>query len=319
MRILLAIDERNHPRVVAEYIAQRFGVAATRVDVVTVIPPIARPQARTGESAFVSHRLADELAQRRAKARIDACVEALSASPGAWTIRGSVERGDVAGTLIDACTRYASDVILLQSRARRGLLSRLRVASITRRVLAGAPCAVELLRPHATPARALHQVVIPVNLEEAGTAAIARIARQPWPAGTRLHLLGMLPVRAEETCVEANGLRVQAAMEAACRDQQRMRALLESACADLARTSSPAVEIDYDIAWGPAPDIVRDAAVRLRASMVVLGATSTPGLAGLLRGSGTTSLALSMPCPVLVLRGHAGQGRRIIDPGFAAG
>ena len=313
MRILLAVDERTDARIVSAYLVERFGGQPCTIDIVTVMPSATATATRPGDTrGVVSHQLPQERAQRRAQARVMAVTTELEERYGLSDIHATVEVGEPARVLLAACARLRSDVIVLESRRQHGLFSRLRLASTTRRILAAAPCAVELIKPHAATPRSLFNVLVPIAAEALPHFPLTQLAAWPWPDGTRLQLLALLPPNAEETRLEASAPRVYAAMEEARSARYRAERLLGSACDELRAALPHTVDLEHDVVRGQRRRAIFDAATRLRAALIVL-AHPHAGPDRLARTGRYHRARPARPCPALVLerrpRGCAGPDR----------
>lgn len=306
MRILLAVDTRNDPRMAAAYVAERFGSAPLEVDVLTVTADEARGGGHGQDATRDAAVVAAEVAER---------VREIGAVTHVAT---HVERGrDATAVIAAAAARLASDIVLVET-APRGLFARLRAASVSHGLLRRAPCAVELLKPYTAAPRSLFNVLVLIAGERLADYPLHRLAAWPWPAGTHLRLLAAMPPATSELPVEANVFRVFDSVAAGRAAASRAGAALRAMAEDLAAALDGRVEVDHGVLeTRSSAAVLREAEERYRASLIVTCAAAlagAPHAAGSAARGSAQGLALRIAtgarCPVLVMREDAAPARR---------
>jgi nucleotide-binding universal stress UspA family protein len=302
MKILLAVDEHNDPRAVSAYLVERFGHSDCEVEILTVVADQALDHHTANRDQIVSHDLQRERARRSAAGVVAAVAAELRERHALTAVRTHIEFGDPANCIVAGSARLHVDLLLLESRRRGGVLARLRLSSVTRRVLAAASCSVELIKPYGAIPRSLFNVLVPVSSTDPARFPLAFLPQVPWQAGTRITLLALLPPTHEEARLEQSAPRVLQTMQEARAARSRAEVMLADLCSALENKLGTAVEIECETTENKGRSGIIEAATRLRASLIVMSAPPTGAIAGLLTGSTATSVALRAPCSVLVAR-----------------
>jgi len=304
MKILLAIDERNDPRAVSAYLVERFGHGELEVEILTVVAEPALGAVAADPDQVVSHNLLRERARRNAVGVVSAVATELREKHALAEVRTHVEFGDPARCILTASERLQADLLLIESRQPSSVLSRLRLTSVTRRVIAAAPCSVELIKPYGAVPRSLFNVLVPVApTSDLTQFPMTFLTQLPWQQGTRIQLLALLPSAHEEDRLEQSAPRVLQIMQAARAARSRAEVVLGDIRSALENEFGAGIEIVYEATEANGRNGIIDAATQLRASLIVMSAEPTGSIAGLLAGSSTAmGVALSAPCSVLVAR-----------------
>jgi len=310
MKILLAIDEHNDSRTTSAYLAERFGHGELEVEILTVIAEPAPDTVSANPNQVVSHDLLRERARRGAVALVSAVATELRERHALAEVRTHVEFGDPARCILAVSERLQTDLLLLESRQPNNMLSRLRLNSVTRRVLAAAPCSVELIKPYGAVPRSLFNVLVPVApMTDLARFPLTFLTELPWQQGTRIQLLALLPPAHEEGCLEQSAPRVLQTMQEARAARSRAEVVLSDVCGALEKRLGAGIEIVCETTDANGRNGIIDAATRLRASLIVMSAEPTGSIAGLLAASTAMRVALRAPCSVLVARAP-GKGVR---------
>ncbi|MDY6949662.1 MAG: universal stress protein [Pseudomonadota bacterium] len=304
MKLLLAIDRDSDPRIVAAYVAERFGRQGVAIDVVTAIPDT------DGASAHTRH-MADVLPFPRRRCAHYCAAEELVAvlaaelrhKQGFRQVRSHVEYGDAGSAIVAACLRLNPDLLLMEAPRSRGLLTAFSLDGVTRRVVARVSCPVELLRPHAATPRSLFNVLVPIPMMQPPEFPMKQLQALPWPRGSRLHLMGLLDGIFDDSRSEANPATVALELRREQSARRRARARLEAAARELQAALPPDVEVVYDVADGVSSKTIVEAARRNCASLIALpGVATDRSFRGLISGVSPGAVALAATCSVLLLR-----------------
>ncbi|MEQ8663535.1 MAG: universal stress protein, partial [Gammaproteobacteria bacterium] len=263
MKILLTIDEQHEPRLLAAYIAERFGDTPRELDLLQVIPSTA---ADPGNG--LSGDLTSERARRRADSRLSGIAAVLRKRSGVTRVETHVEVGELPQAIADTARRCASTLVLHEARG-CGRLARWREAALAAELLRLAPCAVEFVKPLAAAPRSLFNVLVAVTDDQLEHYPWATLAALPWPPGTRLQLLGMLAPAAADLPLEMNAFRLIEALSCSRAAQSRAGARLHDASVALRAALGDTVEIDYATVDGTAAEVVARQAQHHRASLLV--------------------------------------------------
>jgi len=304
MNILLTIDDDHEPRLVAAYVAERFGDALLGIDLLQVVPPAAAASA----SGPADHDIVVERARRQAGDRLAGFAAALRTVEGVARVDTHVVAGDTADAIAESARRLGSALIVYETRG-DGRLARWREAHFTAELLRLAPCAVELVKPIAAAPRSLFNVLLPISGDRLESYPWATIAALPWPRGTHLQFLGMLPGSAHDMPLETNAFRLIETLSSSRAAASRAGASLFDACARLGATLGAGVTIDYALADATDGSIVATQAQRYRASLVVTcshaeqrGRRARARFVPLFARDAALQVAAQAACPVLVLR-----------------
>lgn len=302
MKIVLAVDEHNDARAASAYLVERFGHTECEVEIVTVVADQTLDDQTVNRAQVVSHDLLRERARRNAAGVVGAVAAELRDRHALAEIRTHIEFGDPASCILAASERLHADLLLLESRRPSNVLSRLRLTSVTRRVLAAAHCSVELIKPYGAVPRSLFNVLVPVAQTDLARFPLDFLPHLPWQQGTRIQLLALLPPAQQEDHLEQSASQVLHAMEVAQALRSRSIVELENVRTALERELGPGIEIVSEVTENKGRNGIIDAATRLRASLIVVPAKPMGSLAGLLASSTSMSVALRAPCSVLVAR-----------------
>ncbi len=188
MKLLLASDQTLDPALQASYLARRLGRQQAEIDVLTVIPGMEDG----GDDAAASHGGVIGISEGAREYR-QACAHVASLAAqlqqhGFRNVRTHVEYGDPAEVILASSRQWRSQLLLIGSPRRRGLLTAFRLDGITRRLLRWADCAVELIRPQLVPAQP-DTVLLPLTIDSIRHLPLQQLQSLPGLDGCRLHLL----------------------------------------------------------------------------------------------------------------------------------
>ncbi len=304
MNILLVIGEDHEPRLLAAYVAERFGGALLGIDLLQVIPPAES----TNAAGLADHDFAVERARRRAGDRLAGFAAALRTVEGVARVDTHAVAGESAEAIAAAARQCGSALLLVETRG-DGRLARWRETHFAAELLRLAPCAVELVKPFAAAPRSLFNVLLPVSGEQLETYPWETIAALPWPRGTHLQFLGLLADGADDLPLETNAFRLIETLSCDRAAASRAGARLHDACTRLGRALGEAVTIDYALVDAAEGSAVAAQVQRYRASLVVTcagaerrGRRGRGRFVPLLARDATLQIVAQAACTVLVLR-----------------
>ncbi len=304
MNILMTIGDDHDPRVLAAYVAERFDGAPLGIDLLQVIPPAES----TSAAGQADHDFAVERARRRAGERLAGFAEVLRTVAGVTRFDTHVAGGESAKVIAAAARRCGSALVLVETRG-DGRLARWREAHFAAELLRLAPCAVELVKPFAAAPRSLFNVLLPVSGEQLETYPWETIAALPWPRGTHLQFLGMLPDGADDLPLETNAFRLIETLSCDRAAASRTGAGLHDACIRLGHALGDDVTIDYALSDAAEGSVVAAQVQRYRASLVVTcsraeqrGRRGRGRFAPLFARDAALQIVAQAACAVLVLR-----------------
>jgi nucleotide-binding universal stress UspA family protein len=313
MRILLAIDHRSDPRVVSGYVAERFGSRNIAVDILTVIPSSAgqshAAEQEHGEAVYLPrHRGPAQLA---AESFVAAVATELRARHGLSSVRTHVKCGDAANVILSASTSLRSAMIVIEAPPGKGLLTGFRRNGATRRLFGKAGCPIELLRPCARSHRSSFNALVPIGADQFADFPFAQLQTLPWPQGSRLQLLGVLPLAFDDSRVEASPATVVEALDKSRRLRVLTEARLNEVCSNLNATLDHGVEAECRVVEGNTRAVVVDGARQPHASLIVMSSAATDrAIRGMFSTLSPAAIALSAACSVLLLRPPAVRAKR---------
>jgi nucleotide-binding universal stress UspA family protein len=294
MKILAAIDSSEPSCRVIEEIIKRPWPSPTTVCVLHVID---WPQLPSGPSLIERFRQsAEELVN-------SACAKLTKA--GLQTTR-EVFEGHPRADIPDYAGRWGADLILVGNRGTSTLV-RFLLGSTAQAVLRNSPCSVEIVRARAgkqTPAAGAMKVLLATDGSECSIAAVKAVATRPWPNGTQMRVVSVIPV------VMAVGgfhplppIYLPGDVLETLQTEARSRAeeAISRAQDILSRAGIQPVQPGF-LPIGDAREVILDEAAEWGADLIVLGSHGYRGLNRLMLGSVSESVATHAPCSVEVIR-----------------
>jgi nucleotide-binding universal stress UspA family protein len=288
MRISIGIDfSRSSERALQE-VRRRPWPPGTEFRLVTVVAPL---------DAAASQTFAPEFAETKAAAareRIDTMAAQLSDQP--FAVSTAVLAGHPRSALNDDAARWNADLVVVGSRG-AGLFRRLLLGSVAAAVVRGAPCSVEIVRPALRARKPGMRLLLATDGSGCSLDAARSVARRPWPAGSRLRVVGVAELARALADPWAIPSGERARLDRASRRQAReaveaARRLLEP----LALPVSVAV-----LAGDPRSRLVQECR-SWKADLLVVGSHGRRGLDRLMLGSVSEAVAIHAPCSVEVVR-----------------
>lgn len=282
----------------AAFLARQYDAAIHLVHVVPVAPgyPLAGVQAtETKDAGEVERRLRDLVDDH---------------DLGDLDVRCHAERGEegVGRVLLETAANVDADLIVLGTHGRRGV-RRLFLGSEAEEVIRGADrpvLAVRQLDPSAEPS-AIHRVLVPVDLSEHSTRALAHAVELARRYDAHLHLLHVVQPLPD---YELPGI-YQSSLPPRT---DVTDALTDSAHEELAGLTEqidlPAGRVRADVQHGDPASVIVDTAAEDDIDLIVLASHGRTGLERFLMGSVAEKTIRSAPCPVFVVKAH---GRRLVE------
>jgi nucleotide-binding universal stress UspA family protein len=145
------------------------------------------------------------------------------------------------------------------------------------------------------------KILLAVDGSKCSDAAIAEVARQPWPAGSEVRIItvaempffpstefGTLPQQYYEE------------LEGVARD--RADAIVEKAVEHLKRAQVTSLPIDSRVIFESPREAIVDEAVAWGADLIVVGSHGYRGYKRFLLGSVSQTVAAHAPCSVMIVR-----------------
>lgn len=302
MKILLASDQRTDPSLLASYLAGRLRGRPADIDVLTVISGSEELEAdATNGGSNIIGISESGRDYRQACAHVATLASELQRA-GLRAVRTHVEYGDPADVILASSRQWRSDLLLIGTPRRRGLLTAFRLEGVTRRLLRWSDCPVELLRPD-TQAMLDDVQLLPLPVDAAAQLPLQRLQSLPWHQGSRLHLLGVLPPGLDESRVEANPAATLLALQHARDAHTRAAAVLANLQTQLSALLPQGVQLTCDLAEGSLRELVVQRVEQLQPNLLLLSHTCFDGGGSpLFHSLSPTALALSVQCPVLSLQ-----------------
>jgi len=206
-----------------------------------------------------------------------------------YSVRRVLAHGDAAMRIIDYANSGRFDLVMMPTHGYGGF-RRLVLGSVTARVLDHVNCPVCTgVHMEAVPPLekiAMRTVLCAIDLGRQSCAAMKLASHLAEEFGARLHLLHALPAGKENPAI---GYDQDWKAEVVRQANERIAALRETAGVG---------EADVIVATDEAPRAVHDAAVELKANLVVIGRSVRQGVLGRLRAN-AYSIIRQSPCPVI--------------------
>lgn len=152
-------------------------------------------------------------------------------------------------------------------------------------------------------------ILLPVDGSEYSDSAVDSVAGRPWPAGTAVRVLHVLPsaglvARAYVTPAPAMAMPSSLAWPAELLDVQTR--LTERGQALVARTAeqlrSAGLAVEHELGEGDPREVIVARAQEWPADLIVMGSHGYSGLKRLLLGSVAQSVSVHAPCSVEITR-----------------
>jgi nucleotide-binding universal stress UspA family protein len=251
----------------------------------------------------LTEQLAYELsmdAMREAREHARAGADKLRSLRPDWDIEQRACPGPPAATLIKLAAEREADLIVLGSRGRsaiRGLL----LGSVSRRVLAHAPCTVRVgrqldARRTGGPAR----ILVGLDGSEHALRAVRAVASRDWPRGTGVRVVTALDVHLITARCSVNAVGDEPRLCEPDVDARTWIGRIYDTLAEDLKTAD--LSADLVIREGDASTVLLREADDFAASAIFLGATGLRGWDQFVIGSVSTTVAEHARCSVEIVR-----------------
>jgi nucleotide-binding universal stress UspA family protein len=144
------------------------------------------------------------------------------------------------------------------------------------------------------------KVLLAIDGSPHSEAAIAEVARRPWPADTEVLVLTVIHAKAP-IVPDPSFVLAAAHFQQIQQLHEEAPALVNGACQQL-RQSAPSLTVLTAIEEGLPKDIIVEVARKWRADVIVLGSHGYGRIRGILLGSVALGVLGDAPCSVLVAR-----------------
>jgi len=286
MRLLVAIDTSASWKAIVDEVARRSWPCGSSVLVLTVMEPqhVWETSAQSKPTREDAEKFVDSAAD-------SLCCAGLDAS-------SVVRQGDPRSLILEEAQQIGADVVILGPHGHSGL-TRFLVGSVARRVLRGAHCSVEIVRPRPM---SEYRVLLATDGSACSVAAAQAIANRPWPSNTEVEIMTVVepvvpsrhnpyPPYFDEAGTEA--LRADA-MQAA----QRAVAEAETIVAATGLKTMESILVPV----GLPQRLILEEAERWDADLILVGSHGRRGIERLVIGSVSEAVALHAECSVEMVR-----------------
>lgn len=290
MNVLCAVDGSQHSRWALD-ILRRLSLASGAKVLLVHVVDIARfsPSRVMGSAARSALAEALEVAEQAGRRLLERMKRKVG--PADDSVDTKLVRGHPAEAITRIAARYKTDLILIGSRGATDI-RRFLLGSVSRRVVAHAPCPVLVVKKSVP---ALRRIVVGVDGSKQGQAAVDFLLRMPVPEVAHVTVVSVVPPLPIESSLQPPSLlnRVLVPLEKQARDV---------AAQEAARIRGAGFEATSLAVHGnPGHEIVRLAESE-RADLVVVGSRGLTGAPRFLMGSVSDGVVKYAPCPVLVIR-----------------
>ncbi len=213
-----------------------------------------------------------------------------------WKVNAQAVVGRPGRSIVRTASSMHADLIFVGSAGKKGF-KRWMLGSVSREVIAQAPCSVHISRPK----RDGHgggdgnlRVLIAYDGSAGADAAVRAARNRFWPAGTRIRIVAAVDEQSAHALPESVSPLAEQGLG-------RLQQLLHDAVDSLHNLG---LEVTSHIAEGDPKQLLIEQANLWMADCVFIGSRGLGGAARLLMGSVSTAVAEQAPCSVEVVR-HA--------------
>ncbi|HZS05639.1 MAG TPA: universal stress protein [Blastocatellia bacterium] len=153
------------------------------------------------------------------------------------------------------------------------------------------------------------KILLATDGSECSDAAVAEVARRPWPAGSVVKVLSAAELPYIPT-TETWALPESHYLELEKSEKVKAQAAVDKAAEQLRAGLGSAVEIITEIHEGQAEETILDEADRWGANLIVIGSHGYRGFRRFLLGSVSQSVAAHAKCSVEIVRTPDSCGKR---------
>jgi nucleotide-binding universal stress UspA family protein len=220
---------------------------------------------------------------------------------------GKVLEGHSRVAIAEYARQWGADLILIGAHGAGGLV-RFLLGSVAQATLRRSTCSVEIVRRPAEDSAAVSspmKILVGVDGSECSMVAVRSVARRPWPAGSQIRLISVVPliVTLSETIPPAPVYYPPP--EVTDTLQKEVRGQAEEAVARarqvLTEASIKPVQIE-SLPVGDPKEVILDQAKNWNADLIAVGSHGYRGIDRLMLGSVSEAVAMHAHCSVEVIR-----------------
>ncbi len=310
MRVLLAIDSSGLSEVVIREAAARPWPRSARMQIVTVvdtntithgIDALAFGTAYIGVEEYVRDQI------KSAEILVDSAARRLASAGVEVEVSTAVIEGHPRSRIVEQAEQWGPQLVLIGSRGHTGF-TRMLLGSVSRAVLRGAPCSVEIVRAtaHNTPGDAGDgmKILLGTDGSECSLAAARSVSARPWPEDTEIKVVSVVD---DVVAMTVPGYWQQELFVALLAEKKRLAHEAVEACRKL--LSGVGLPVDADVVTGDARTGLLSVAKEWEPDLLVVGSHGRHGVKRLLKGSVSEAVAEHAECSVEVVHeSHLGPG-----------
>lgn len=296
MRLLLAIDSSPVSKTVVDEVAKRPWPPGTTACVINIID---WPQLQTEASVIEA-----------VKQSADSLVKSASAELSRVGLPATTKilEGHPRTVVAEFAEEWSADLVLVGSHGASGLV-RFLLGSVAQATLLRSPCSVEIIRKPAqdsTVTTVAMRILVATDGSDCATAAVKSVAQRPWPEGSQIRVVSVIPfvIPAGEVISPTLG-PIYASPDVVESFQKEARRRAEEAVSRAwqvlseARVKRVTTEL---LPIGDAREVILDQAKDWAADLIVVGSHGYHGIDRLTLGSVSESVAMHAHCSVEVIR-----------------
>jgi nucleotide-binding universal stress UspA family protein len=288
MKVLLAIDSFPASHVV-ETAAARPWPSGTVFCVMSVVDM----RHWKGLPALI------EDATREAETVVNHAIQKLSES--GHRAFAEIPQGSPKAVISDFAKQWNADLVMVGSHG-HGAATRFLLGSTAQGVLHALPCTVEIVRARPASSSAAMKILLCTDGSKCSAKAVTLVANRPWPAGSEIRILSVVPLVVADAPSFVSSLRVPTPTSVdEITELGRGHAQQAIAEARSILSSTSLVVSDAAPPGEPRASILEEA-LQWGADLIVLGSHGRHGWEHFLLGSVAESVALYATCSVEVAR-----------------
>ena len=302
MKLLAAIDSSAYSQQVLEEIARRPWPSETTVRILHVID---WPQLPNSASLIQTLKESANLLVESAAKRL--CGAGLRATT-------KVTEGHPRIAVPDYARKWRADLVLVGSHGASGL-ARFLLGSVAQAALRRSPCSVEIVRRGAQKPAAIlggMKILLATDGSECSMAAVRSVAARPWPGGSQIRLISVIPVvLALGASHPLPPFYLPSDVFETLQSQTRSRAeeAVERAHQILREAHIEPIKTGF-LPIGDARQVILEEAKDWGADLIVVGSHGYHGVNRLMLGSVSEAVAMHAHCSVEVIRETEAEARK---------
>jgi|SRR5579872_120361 len=295
MKLLVAIDYSQPSQQVLDEIARRPWPATTTVCILHVVDWSQLP---------ISPALVEAMRQS-AEILVKSASEKLCKAGVRATTK--VLEGHSRVGIAEYAKEWGAELILVGARG-TGALVRFLLGSVAQATLRRSHCSVEIVRPTARDSAAASRamkILVAVDGSECSMAALRSVAQRPWPAGSQVRLISVVPLIVPVADTIPLAPIYYRSPEVTDILQKEARGRAEEAVTRARQMLTEAgvnpIEIE-PFPVGDPKEVILDQAENWGADLIVVGSHGHRGIDRLMLGSVSEAVAMQAHCSVEVIR-----------------